>query len=245
MSEVLFIGTSDAFGAGGRRQSAVLLRGERGSLLLDCGATTGSGLGQLGVSRDEIDTILVSHFHGDHFGGIPLLLLAALYQDERRHPLHIAGPPDIEQRVRQLAQAMGHAIEDRAWTFPIRFQELRAGATYEVGPARVVAFETKHQIEAHPQGYRVDTGRETIAYSGDTGWFPELPRLSAGADLFICECTLHRETLDFHLNLETVEAHQADFDCGRLLLTHLGEEMAGLRGSCAIETADDGLVVKL
>ena len=100
MSEVLFVGTGDAFGAGGRRQSAVLVRGERGTLLLDCGATTGSGLGELGVDRDEIETILVSHFHGDHFGGIPLLLLAALYQDNRKHAIHIAGPPDIENRVR-------------------------------------------------------------------------------------------------------------------------------------------------
>ena len=245
MSEVLFVGTSDAFGAGGRRQSAVLLRGERGTLLLDCGATTGSGLDALGVERDEIETILVSHFHGDHFGGIPLLLLAALYQDERKHAMHIVGPPEIESRVRTLARAMGHSMEDRNWTFPIHFTEVPAGAEYEIGPARIHSFETRHQIEAHPQGYRVDTGGETIAYSGDTGWFPELPRLSAGADLFICECTLHRESLEFHMNLETIEAHQRDFDCGRLVLTHLGAKMAELRGSLPIETADDGLVIKI
>ena len=55
----------------------------------------------------------------------------------------------------------------------------------------------QHQLEAHPQGYRVSLGERTVAYSGDTGWFPELPRLSAGADLFICECTLHGHALDF------------------------------------------------
>lgn len=245
MSEVLFIGTSDAFGAGGRRQSAALLRGRRGSLLLDCGATTGTGLRELGVERDEIETILVSHFHGDHFGGIPLLLLAALYQDGRRHPLHIAGPPRIEARVRGLARAMGHAIEDRDWSFPIRFHEIPAGSELEIGPAHIEAFATQHQLESHPQAYRVETGGELIAYSGDTGWFPELPRISAGSDLFICECTLHREKLDFHLDLETLERHQRDFDTGRLLITHLGEEMSSLRGACSIETADDGLVVKL
>lgn len=245
MSEVVFIGTSDAFGAGGRRQAAVLARGARGTILLDCGATTGSGLQELGIPRDEIDTILVSHFHGDHFAGIPLLLLAALYQDERRHPLRIAGPPEIELRVRALARAMGHPLEDRQWSFPIEFSEVSAGQEREVGPARIRAFDTQHQLEAHPQGYRVDIGSEIIAYSGDTGWFDDLPRLSAGADLFICECTLHRQVLDFHLNLETIEAHVQDFDCGRLLLTHLGEEMAERRGQCSIDTADDGLVIKL
>ena len=132
MSEIVFIGTSDAFGAGGRRQSAVLVCGDRGAMLLDCGATTGTGLQELEIRRDEIDVILVSHFHGDHFAGIPLLLLAALYQDERRHPIHIAGPPEVELRVRALARAMGHSLEDlepylpghlsqeqkRAWALP-------------------------------------------------------------------------------------------------------------------------------
>ncbi len=245
MSEVLFIGTSDAFGAGGRRQSAILVRGQRGSLLLDCGATTGSGLHELGIARDEIDTILVSHFHGDHFGGIPLLLLAALYQDGRKHPLRIAGPPEIETRVRTLARAMGHPLEERDWSFPVHFQEVPVGSDVEVGPARIQSFATQHQIEANPQGYRVETGSETIAYSGDTGWFPELPRISAGADLFICECTLHRARLDFHLDLETIESHRPDFDTGRIVLTHLGEQMSQLRGACSIETADDGLVLKL
>jgi ribonuclease BN (tRNA processing enzyme) len=245
MSEVLFVGTSDAFGAGGRRQSAVVVREKRGSLLLDCGPTTTTGLQDLGVDRNEIETILVSHFHGDHFGGIPLLLLAALYQDRRKHALHIAGPPDIESRVRALARALGHGIEDQEWTFPIHFSEVPVGTESAVGPARIQSFETKHQIEAHPQGYRLDLGGRTIAYSGDTGWFPELPRLCAGADLFICECTLHHETLDFHLNLETIEEHQPDFDCGRLVLTHLGEAMAGLRGELSIETADDGLVIEI
>lgn len=245
MSQVLFVGTSDAFGAGGRRQSAVLVRGERGTILLDCGATTASGLSKLGVDRDEIETILVSHFHGDHFSGIPQLMLAARWQDRRKHALRIAGPPGIENRVRTLARAMGHSLEDQDWTFPVHFTEVPAGAEYEIGPARIRSFDTKHQIEAHPQGYRVDSGGQIIAYSGDTGWFPELPRLSAGADLFICECTLHHEALPFHLNLDTIEAHRGDFDCGRLMLTHLGAEMAELRGRLSIETADDGLVVKL
>jgi ribonuclease BN (tRNA processing enzyme) len=73
MSEVVFVGTSDAFGAGGRRQSALLVRAPQGAVLLDCGLTTVTGLVALGIERDEIDAIVVSHFHGDHFGGIPFL----------------------------------------------------------------------------------------------------------------------------------------------------------------------------
>jgi ribonuclease BN (tRNA processing enzyme) len=242
VSELLFIGTSDAFGAGGRRQSAILLRTESGALLLDCGATTGSGLDALGVARDEIDAILVSHFHGDHFGGIPLLLLAALYEDERRHPLRIAGPRGIERRVRELAGAMGHTLDHRPFGFPIQFEELSPGIAAEIGPVRARAFATHHSPDSHPHGLVLETGRERIAYSGDTGWFDGLPRAVAGSALFISECTYRRGGFEYHLNLETLEARRGEFDCGRILLTHLGAEMVDRR--CSFDTADDGMRVK-
>jgi ribonuclease BN (tRNA processing enzyme) len=245
MNEVVFVGTSDAFGAGGRRQSAVVIRGERGTVLMDCGATTTTGLCDLGIERDEIDTIVVSHFHGDHFGGIPLFLLGALYEDGRSRPLEIAGPPDIEARVRALADAMGHGLSEREWTFSLSFRELLPGRVHAVGPATISSFETRHQIEAHPHGYRIGLGGRTVVYSGDTGWFDELPRLAAGADLFICECTLFERELDFHLNLQQLTEHRDAFDVGSLVVTHLGTEMARRRGQCELDTADDGLIVKL
>lgn len=245
MNEVLFVGTSDAFGAGGRRQSAVLVRGDRGTLLMDCGATTTMGLDELGVTRDEVDTILVSHFHGDHFGGIPFFLLAAIYEDRRRRPLVIAGPPDIEQRVHALADAMGYGLDGREIGFPLRFREVPPGSEHELGPASVSSFETRHQLEAHPHGYRINLGTRTVVYSGDTGWFPELPRLTAGADLFACECTLFETELDFHLSLRQLLEHRHRFDVGHMMLTHLGTEMAHRRGDIDLETADDGLTVKL
>jgi ribonuclease BN (tRNA processing enzyme) len=245
MSEVVFVGTSDAFGAGGRRQSALLLRAPQGGLLLDCGTTTASGLSALGIERDEIDAILVSHFHGDHFGGIPALLLAALYEDSRRKPLRIAGPPGIEWRVHQLASAMGYAIEEREWSFAIEYLELRAGAAIEVGPVHVHSFDTKHQPHTHPHGLVVSAGRQRVGYSGDTGWFDELPRRVAGVDLFVCECTYHDTGFEFHLNHQALVKHKPEFDCGRMILTHLGSEMSARRGQCAFETADDGLRIKL
>lgn len=243
MSELLFIGTSDAFGAGGRRQSAILVRVGSGALLLDCGATTGTGLDALGVARDEIDAILVSHFHADHFAGIPLLLLAMLYEDERRHPIRIAGPRDVERRVRELAAAMGHALERRDFGFRIDFEEMPPGRALEIGPARATAFETHHTPDSHPHGLLLESGRERIAYTGDTGWFEGLPRAVAGSQLFISECTYRRANFEYHLNLETLEARRHDFDCGRILLTHLGAEMADRR--CSFETADDGMKIRL
>ena len=245
MTEIVFIGTSDAFGAGGRRQSAVLLRAPNGGVLLDCGATTNSGLADLQIDRAEIDTVLISHFHGDHFAGLPLLLLAALYEDQRAQPLRIVGPPGIEKRTRALAQAMGHSIDDREWTFPIHFEEYPRGAETEIGPARIRSFDVHHQPDSKPHGLVLTLASQQIAYTGDTGWFEGLPGAVAGSELLICECTYATETFEYHLNYEALVAQREQFDCGRMILTHLGAEMTARRGTCEFETADDGLRVTL
>jgi ribonuclease BN (tRNA processing enzyme) len=243
VNEIVFVGTSDAFGAGGRRQSAIFVRDDSGCVLLDCGATTGSGLDALSIPRDDIDTILVSHFHGDHFGGIPLLLLAALYEDERKHPLRVIGPPGIEPRVRALAAAMGHTLEGRAFSFRLEFGELTPGRALDLGAIRVEAFATHHSPDSYPHGFLLQNGSTRLAYSGDTGWFSGLPRRVAGSQLFICECTYRTAGFEYHLNLETLEARRSEFDCGRVVLTHLGADMADRR--CSFETADDGMRLRL
>jgi ribonuclease BN (tRNA processing enzyme) len=245
MSELVFVGTSDAFGAGGRRQSAVFLRAPHGAVLIDCGGTTGSGLNALGIPRAEIDVILISHFHADHFAGVTQLLLASIWEDRRTRPLRIAGPRGIEARVLAAARALGHDFTERALPFPLLFQELAPGIEAEVGPVRVQSFETKHQPDACPHGFQIRAGRRQIVYSGDTGWFDELPKRAAGAELFVCECTFEHRGWDYHLSLEELAGHKGAFDCGRIVLTHLGAAMSARRGRCELETADDGMLVRL
>lgn len=244
MSEVVFIGTSDAFGAGGRRQAAVLARMRGGTVLLDCGMTTGTGLNALGIAREEIDAILISHFHADHFGGIPQFLLGTLYEDARRRPLHIAGPPGVEARVRAASSALGHPIVDAERSFALQFVELPTEGEVEVGPVQVSAFATRHQPDACPHGISIRSRNEKVVYTGDTGWFEGLPRFASGAQLFVCECTQLVRGYDFHLSHEELVEHKGAFDCGRMLLTHLGADTSPRRGRLAFETADDGLVVR-
>jgi ribonuclease BN (tRNA processing enzyme) len=245
VTEVLFVGTSDAFGAGGRRQSAYLVRAAGSGLLLDCGSTTATGLASLGIDRNEIDAIAVSHYHGDHFGGIPALLLAAVYGDERRRPLHIAGPGGVEERVRGAAAALGHPIEGRELGFDLHFHELRADRRLRLAGFELEAFATNHAPESCPHGLLCRAEGRTVAFSGDTGWFDGLPERVAGADLFLCECTLERRGYPYHLSLEELDPRRREFRCDRLVLTHLGPEMRARSDYLGFEAADDGLVLKL
>ena len=242
---VVFIGTSDAFGAGGRRQSAIFVEGETGGLLLDCAPATTSGLASLGIERSAIDAIAISHFHADHFAGLPQFLLAAIYEDRRREPLWIAGPPDIENRLHVLADAMGYGLGGVDLPFPLHFVELATDREVQAGPARLAAFATHHQADTKPHGFRVTTRDRTIAYTGDTGWFEDLPSRLQGADLAISECTFLESSFEYHLDYETLSARAGRFGCGRLLLTHLGPAMSERRGQLDLETADDGTTLEL
>lgn len=246
MSELLMIGTSDHFSAGGRRQAAYLLRSASGTVLIDCGQTTLAGLAALRVPRNEIDAILISHFHADHFGGVPSFLLATLdFEDRRRRPLVIAGPPGTEERVRAAARATGHSLDHHRFAFALSFAELRAGApSEEVGPVAARLFEAHHAPDSCPHGMVLEDGAARIAYSGDTGWFDALPRAVAGADLFLCDCTHVRPEYAFHLSLEELSAKRALFDCGQLVLTHLGREMRARGSAEGFAVADDGLTYK-
>ena len=245
MSELVCIGTSDAFGAGGRRHSAYLLRLPTGTVLLDCGQTTLTGLSGSGIERDEIEAIVVSHFHADHFGGIPLFLLAAVHADRRRSPLRIVGPPGIADRVHEAARALGHALDSQLFGFPLSYEELPKGRDLDLGPVRLSAFETFHSPDSHPHGVIVEGGGQRLAYSGDTGWFDALPEQVGGSDLFLCECTQDRRGFEYHMSLEELSEHRSEFDCGRIVLTHLGPAMRARSDHEGFDVADDDLVLEL
>ena len=89
-----FLGSGDAFGSGGRFNTCFhLTRAQGGNVLIDCGASSMVAIRKWGVDPNGISTVLVSHLHGDHFGGLPFFLLDAQLISRRTTPLALAGPP--------------------------------------------------------------------------------------------------------------------------------------------------------
>ena len=92
---VRFLGSGDNFGSGGRFQACIHVDTGAFSFLLDCGASSLIPMKRAGISSAAIGVILISHLHGDHFGGIPFFIIDAQLISRRETPLLIAGPPGL------------------------------------------------------------------------------------------------------------------------------------------------------
>jgi ribonuclease BN (tRNA processing enzyme) len=121
---VLFLGSGDAFGSGGRLQTCIYVDAEETKFLIDCGASSLVAMKRAGVDPSAIDVILVSHFHGDHFGGIPFLIRETQIAAVRTKPLAIAGPAGIKERIKSAMEILFPGSADAAPQFPINFIEL-------------------------------------------------------------------------------------------------------------------------
>src|SRR6266498_1848179 len=113
---VTFAGSGDAFGSGGRYQACIHLRpADRAPVLLDCGATSLSALKAIGLDPGEISTVFISHLHGDHFGGLPFLILDGQFT-RRTSPLAVAAGADL-----LIAEAY---YVDKAIPYHLRYADL-------------------------------------------------------------------------------------------------------------------------
>jgi ribonuclease BN (tRNA processing enzyme) len=247
---VRFAGSGDAFGSGGRFQACIWLRGRDPAgrdhtLLVDCGASSLVALRQLGLDPAEIDTVVLSHLHGDHFGGVPFLILDAQFGGRER-PLLIAGPAGVRERVDACMEAMFPGSTAVRRRFETRFAEISGDlAPLTAGGAAVSAAEVVHASGAPALALRIRLGGRILAYSGDTEWSPALTDVSRGADLFVCEAYTFARKIPYHLDYATLQEHVPQLDARRILLTHMSADMLAQLSKVALEPAHDGLTIGL
>src|SRR5260370_9794002 len=142
--QLRFVGCGDAFGSGGRLHTWFHVTGERGNFLIDGGASSLPALKRLGIARENIDLILITHFHGDHFAGLPFLLLDAQFS-RRTRPLVIAGPEGIEMRLTQVMEALFENSSKTKQRFKLSNVAVRPRETRSFGAVQVTPFPAVHR----------------------------------------------------------------------------------------------------
>jgi ribonuclease BN (tRNA processing enzyme) len=242
---VRFVGSGDAFGSGGRWQTCIHLSGEGQVLLVDCGATSLVALKAQGLDPGAVDAVAVTHLHGDHFGGLPFLILDGQFS-RRSAPLHVAGPPGIRTRLAEATEALFPGSSQVLRRFPVEITELRPdGKPVTLGAAVVRGWEVEHACGAPPLALRVDLGGVSFAYSGDTQWTAALAEPARGADLFAVEAYTFDRPVRYHLDYQTLRAHLGEIRARRIVLTHMSGAMLARLTDADLPAAYDGMMLDL
>lgn len=207
---ITVLGCDGSFAAAGGACSGYLVRSDTTALWLDCGPGTLANLQDV-LPLHDLDALVVSHQHPDHFGELPVLYNAlAFYVDRPPLPVYTtAGTYDLTATVN------GHDCRG-----PLDWTLVEATDRVSVGDAEVSFSRTDHPVET--LAVRVDAGERSVVYSSDTGPAWEPGEFLDGVDVFVCDATLlaHQVGVAPHLSAGQAAAMAARAGVGSLVLTH-------------------------
>ncbi|MCR5587553.1 MAG: ribonuclease Z [Lachnospiraceae bacterium] len=151
MLDVCLLGTSGMMPLPGRYLTSLMTRFNGSSLLIDCGEGTQVTIRRRGWSMHDIDTICFTHYHGDHIGGLPGLLLSMANAD-RKESVKLYGPPGLKKIVNSLR------VIAPGLPYELEFHEFEKDVEhFEANGYEITAFKVNHNVTCY--GYTVDISR--------------------------------------------------------------------------------------
>lgn len=212
-------------------------------VLIDCGRGTVIRLSQAGFSLGHTDTVILSHYHSDHFSGLFDLLMTATIQQpfaNRGGPLHLYGPPGVEDIARGAWIATKPDRDIRVADNEIDPEHMRIiphlygeGVVFDRGGLKIIAIEVDHGEFIRPAyAFRVEYRGKVFVHSHDTRYNENLIAQAHGADVFVHEVAA-ATAQTFAANPKAkvaIDHHATPTDVGRVfaqtrpklaMLTHL------------------------
>ena len=198
-----FLGSGDAFGSGGRFNMCMLVESSATRFLLDCGASSLIPMKRFGVAPNSIDTILITHLHADHFGGLPFFVLDAQFS-KRRSPLTIAGPRGLNRLFPEAMDLFFPGSSKIPRKFDVEIVELEPRAQTLLNHIAVTPYVVSdtHVRNAPSFALRVEVDGRVLTYSGDADWCDELAAAAYEADLFVCEAYFYDKEIRVQYKLQ-------------------------------------------
>lgn len=216
--EITILGSGTGVPSLKRNASGLLIKIENKTLVFDTGPGTIKNLLKAGVTYHDVDCIFYTHFHTDHTLDLATFLFAAKYAlSLRTKELLLAGPEGLEEFYNGLLNIYGDVVSPEAYKLDLREikEPLFEGDGYKIHTS---------QMQHTPQslGYRIESGKKVVVYSGDTDVCENIVKLGRDADILILDCSFPDEMkVKGHLTPhEAAEIAQAA-NCKKLVLSHL------------------------
>jgi ribonuclease BN (tRNA processing enzyme) len=192
--EIFFIGVGEACDSEHGNTSALVTTQSDTRILLDCGFSVPHHYFQTFADAPEPDYIWISHFHGDHFFGLPLFFLR-LWQMKRTRPLPIVGQQGVAEKVREVLELAYPGFENKL-SFELRFHVVRPDDTVSIGGLNWSTAVTEHS--QYNLGLLLDDGKKRLYYSGDGRPTSSVQQLVRGCDLVIHEAFRLVDQFPYH-----------------------------------------------
>jgi ribonuclease BN (tRNA processing enzyme) len=216
--KLTIVGCSGTYPGPDSACSSYLVEQDGFRLLVDAGNGSTGAL-QRSIGLLDIDAVLISHLHGDHYLDLVTYTYARRYHpDGSPGSVPVYGPGDLEHH---LTGAFGRPVHDLLHAV-YDFHTVSDADRVSVGPFEVEFGAVNHPVETYAR--RIAAGGKSLTYSADTGLSDELVKLARSTDLFLCEASYlegEDNPPDIHLTGREAAEHAARADVGRLVLTHL------------------------
>lgn len=218
--KVTFLGVGEAFDP---VLSNTSLHVETGcvSLILDCGFSVGLAVWRFCDAPLEVDALYVTHYHGDHFLGIPAFLAASM-EGGRSRPLTVYGQSGLEERVRKAVELAYPGVLNKLG-FPIDYVECAPGDVRRLGDVRLSFARAEHGTPC--LSLRVDDDRCSLFYSGDGGMNAATETLAQGCDLVILESYNLESTASGHGSIDDSVDFARRVNASRLACVHVNRRV--------------------
>ena len=244
--QIQFVGSGDAFGSGGKFNTCFHITGEKVNFLIDCGASSLIALKANNIELNSINTILFTHFHADHFGGIPFFMLDAQFFSKRTQPLTIVGPHGLKSWYNRVMETSFTGSSETKTRFDITFIELEERQSQSIGEITATAYLVNHGNPGGPFfSYRIECENRVIAYTGDTEWTDALIEAGRDADIFIAEAYFYEKKVQLHLDYMTLLEHLPAISPKLLVLTHMSDDMLNRLEETPYDYAEDGKILEV
>ena len=245
------LGSGTLFLTKRRFPSAFLLEHGNKKILLDCGFGAIARLSELGVDHRDIDAILISHFHTDHFGDCFNLVhsrwVGDCYEGKKNREIKIIGPDATMDKFKKWRKI--YWLEPKE-EYPVKFYE--GAVSLKIGSIKIKTFPVCHVPWFKSVGYTIDASGKRLVYPGDIGnehGFDDLAKKARNADLLIIEAGYPEPTPN-HFSLNQLDELMERFGIKKTLICHLKNQDEGRvkkfvksRKKCII--AEDKLKLKL